>query len=61
MRDTKADQKGRERMIFDFSAIMIIFKGRVDGGRQWQQISDAALTNRITTEIKSAGLCFLPL
>lgn len=31
------------------------------GTGQWQQNSNAALINRIITEVKSAGLCFLPL
>lgn len=47
-------------MSFDFSTIMIIFKGKVGGGQR-QQNSDAALIKRIITEVKSAGLCFLPL
>lgn len=59
----KQSKKGRGRMSFDFSAIMIILKGKADGGvgGGWGENSDAALINRIITEVKSAGLCFLPL
>lgn len=50
-------------MSFDSSTIMIIFKGKEDGGwgGRHRLQRDAALINRIITGVKSAGLGFLQL